>query len=105
MEPILLTLTLATLGELLIQALKPALQPLLNLLNLPADIDPYLYLSLLLGVALALIYRVDLLAALGIGPWTLVGCLTSGLFIGRGANFVHDALAALQGIARSLRSA
>lgn len=102
MEPILLTLTLATLGELLIQALKPALQPLLNLLRLPADIDPYLYL--LLGVALALIYRVDLLAALGIGPWTTVGCLTTGLFLGRGANFVHDALAALQGIAHSLRS-
>ncbi len=100
MEPVLLVVVLATLAELLIEALKPAVQPLFELLGLPAGIDPYLYLSLLLGMALAGIYQVDLLAALGIGPWTWVGVLTTGLFVGRGANFVHEALRRLAGNGR-----
>ena len=49
------------------------------------------YVSVLLGVALCIIYRVDLLLYFNlIPPWPWVGSLITGLLIGRGANFVHD---------------
>ena len=66
MEPILLILTLATLGELIIETLKPAIQPLIDRLKLSEDINPYLYLSLTLGLALAFVYGADLLAVIGV---------------------------------------
>ncbi len=93
MEPILLILTLATLGELIIETLKPGIAPLLTRLNLPADINPYLYLSLTLGLLLAFVYQADLLAAIGLsaGP-TTAGIITTGLFLGRGSNFVSDVI-------------
>lgn len=88
---------LATVIELAIEALKPALDPLLALLNLPPDVNPYLYLSLVAGVVLAAVYGMDALAILGLFPWTAIGMVFTGLFIGRGANFIHDALERLGG--------
>ena len=98
MQPLLLILTLATLGELLIEVLKPGIQPLLTRLNLPENINPYLYLSLTLGLLLAFLYQADLLAAIGLSATpTVAGILTTGLFLGRGSNFVSDVLQRLGG--------
>ena len=44
--------------------------------------------GLVVGVALALSYQVDILAALGLAPST-VGQVVSGALIGRGADYVH----------------
>ncbi len=94
MDPLLLILALATLGELIIEAIKPALNPLITRLNLPADINPYLYISLALGLLLAFVYQADLLTAVGLSAApTTAGILTTGLFLGRGSNFVHDVIA------------
>jgi hypothetical protein len=96
MEPILLVIALATLGELIIEALKPGLQPLIARLSVPPDVNVYLYLSLALGMALAGCYRADLLWAVGLSESaTVVGVITTGLFIGRGANFVSDVISRL----------
>ena len=49
------------------------------------------YLSVLIGVALCIVYQVDLLLYFNlIPPWPWVGSLITGLLIGRGSNFVHD---------------
>ncbi len=93
MEPILLILTLATLGELIIETLKPAIQPLIDRLKLSEDVNPYLYLSLTLGLALAFVYGADLLAVIGLSAApTTAGIITTGLFLGRGSNFVSDVI-------------
>ncbi len=97
MEPVLLVITLATLGELIIEALKPGLEPLIARLSIPPDINVYLYLSLALGVVLAGVYRADLLWAVGLSESaTVVGVVTTGLFVGRGANFVSDVISRLK---------
>ena len=93
MEPILLIIALATLAELIIEALKPGLAPLISRLNLPGDINPYLYISLTLGLILAIVYQADLIAAVGLAAdTTTAGVITTGLFIGRGGNFISDVL-------------
>jgi hypothetical protein len=49
------------------------------------------YIAALVGIALATVYRTDLLAMLGLtSPWPIVGYIVTGLLIGRGSNFVHD---------------
>lgn len=96
-NPYLLVIALAVLGELLIEGIKPGLDPLFARIGVPADVNPYLYLSLALGVLLALVYRVDVLAAAGLAPATVVGIVTTGLLTGRGANYVHDFVALVGG--------
>lgn len=44
--------------------------------------------GLVLGVALCLSYRVDLLAELGLNP-SIVGQVITGALVGRGADYVH----------------
>ena len=58
-----------------------------------AQVAPLRYVALVVGVALAFAYRLDLLLVAfpdvpPFSPW--VGILLTGLVIGRGANFVHD---------------
>ena len=49
------------------------------------------YISLVLGVAIACLYRVDILAATGlIAIHPIVGYVVSGLIIGRGSNYLND---------------
>jgi hypothetical protein len=49
------------------------------------------YAAAVVGVVLAVIYRVDLLAMIGLAPlYPIVGYLITGLIVGRGSNFVHD---------------
>jgi len=50
------------------------------------------YVAALVGVALCLAYRVDLLqASLGLAPgWPPLGQALTGLILGRGANYLHD---------------
>lgn len=89
-----LILTLAVLTEVITEAVKPALAPAGAFLT---RYPVVLYLSLLVGVALAAIARADLLAVLEITATpNPAGYVLTGLIIGRGANFVHDALARLR---------
>ena len=49
------------------------------------------YVSVIIGIALCIVYNVDLLLQFGLVPlWPWVGSMITGLLIGRGANFVHD---------------
>jgi hypothetical protein len=50
------------------------------------------YMSCLVGIGLALVYRVDALGPLfGLSPrWALPGQALTGVLLGRGANFIHD---------------
>lgn len=51
------------------------------------------YISLALGVVMAFLYQIDILASVGVGSvWPLVGYITTGLIIGRGSNYVNDFL-------------
>lgn len=49
-----------------------------------------MYVSLGVGVGLAYLYHLDLLALITGEPATVQGILLSGLAIGRGANYLHD---------------
>lgn len=93
---IAIVVVLAVLGELIIEALKPALRPIIKRLHFPEDIDAYLYLSLVLGVVLALLFEADLLKAIGLespyAPAIWFQRVVTGLLVGRGANFVHKAI-------------
>ena len=49
------------------------------------------YLAALVGVALAIAYRADLLAVFGLVAWSpWIGYVVTGLIIGRGANYLND---------------
>jgi hypothetical protein len=49
------------------------------------------YSAAVAGVVLCVAYAVDMLALAGLeSGWPLVGCVLTGLLIGRGANFVND---------------
>ena len=102
MEPLVLVVTLALLGEVLIEVLKPLVNPVVSLACEYVAIDPergYLYISAFLGVLLAALYRADLLIVIGLpelaGAGSVFGVVATGLIIGRGANFVHDVFSRL----------
>ena len=44
--------------------------------------------GMVLGIGLAVIYRVDLPAELGLGP-TIIGQVITGAIIGRGSEYLH----------------
>ena len=49
------------------------------------------YLAALVGIALAIAYRADVLALFGLVAWTpWIGYVVTGLIIGRGANYLSD---------------
>lgn len=48
------------------------------------------YISLGVGVALAVVYQLDLIAALTGLSVPYAGCVFTGLIIGRGANYIND---------------
>lgn len=49
------------------------------------------YISLVLGVVVALAYNVDILAALGlVAHYAFIGSVVSGIMIGRGGNYLND---------------
>lgn len=99
MEQFLSILALAAVAEVLIETLKPAISPLV-----PRFIkQPYLYLSALVGLALAFNYNADLIAALlsslsdSHSAATPAGVAMTGLLLGRGANVVHDLIDRVRG--------
>ena len=104
MNPLLVITTLAALGEVLIEILKPLLRPVMAWIAATINADVaggWLYLSTGLGVFLALLYQADLLLVVGLppltGPAVYVGPVATGLIIGRGANAVHDVYSRLSG--------
>ena len=55
------------------------------------------YIALAMGVALAVAYDVDILAAMGMTSVVpLVGNIVSGIVIGRGSNYVNDLVGMLR---------
>lgn len=47
--------------------------------------------ALILGLGVAVVYQVDLLAMVGItGTFNYVGALLTGVLISRGGNYIHD---------------
>ena len=49
------------------------------------------YIAALVGIALALLYQVDLLALFGLAAiHPIVGYIITGILIGRGSNYLHD---------------
>ena len=55
---------------------------------------PYMkYVALLVGVGVAVAYKVDIPAMLGLTTaYPIASYLVSGIIIGRGSNYVHDVL-------------
>jgi len=49
-----------------------------------------IYVSALVGVGLALFYKLDLIALIIQQDYTYVGIILTGLAIGRGSNFLHQ---------------
>lgn len=51
------------------------------------------YVSLVTGIALAISYRVDIPALVGLtADLSIIGYIVSGLIIGRGSNYLNDIL-------------
>jgi hypothetical protein len=49
------------------------------------------YVSMLVGIGLALAYRADLLLWFGFPAWhPAIGMVLTGILIGRGSNYMHD---------------
>lgn len=56
------------------------------------------YVALAIGVVLAIAYQIDLLAMVGLfSNIPLVSYIISGIVIGRGSNYVNDAVSMLRG--------
>ena len=90
---------LAMLVELVIEALKPLLDPFFALLRLPETVQPYLYVGSLLGAAVCVLWQVDLATVVGLPAVnrtaTLAAQIATGFIVGRGSNITHDAYARL----------
>jgi hypothetical protein len=99
MQPMIMIVVLAMLGEVVIEALKPLLRPAVAPLAKYENLDPYLYISTAFGMLLSLMYGADMLLAVGLpeltGGYVYVGQIATGLVVGRGANAVHDAITLL----------
>lgn len=58
-----------------------------------AKLTPYSwvlkYVSALVGIGLAFFYRLDAISLVGL-PVSPVGTIITGVFVGRGANFIND---------------
>lgn len=55
------------------------------------------YLTLVLGVAAAVAYKLDVLALVGLpAVYPAVGWVVSGIIIGRGSNYVNDILGSIR---------
>ncbi len=69
----------------------------LSYLFKPVDGQSYAwlkYVALAFGVAIAIAYRIDVLAYFGIlSPVPYVGFIITGIVIGRGSNYVNDVFA------------
>lgn len=97
LEPFLAVLFLAFLAEGLTEYLaRPIIQGLSN--AEPADpAEPYekplwlRYIACLVGIGLALAFKADLFAAVGlaaVNPW--IAYVLTGILAGRGSNYIHD---------------
>ena len=101
MEPVIIIFVLAAFGEVVIEVLKPLLEPGIARLPVPEDVDPYLYLSCSFGLLLSFSYNVNVLDAVGVGVPNATayytGLIATGLILGRGSNFVHNAISRMAG--------
>lgn len=81
----------AMIGEAVIEALAPGLDWVFDLLPLPEGLNPYFYLSLILGLVLAFSYQLDLIRAMGLwSDTTWIGMAMTGIVVSRGSNSVHS---------------
>lgn len=90
MDVLVLALILATLIERFIQmVLKPAMP----------QVAPFAaYVGILLGIALAVIFNVDLFAALGLhSVYPLAGAIASGFVLGGGSHYLNDSISLIRG--------
>lgn len=56
------------------------------------------YVSLVVGIAAAVAYKIDILAMAGLtAAYPYVGFVISGLVIGRGSNYLNDIVALIRG--------
>ena len=90
---------LATIAEALIEHIFAPILDARDPDNMSPEPDQVLnwkalalrYVAALLGVALCVLYQVDLLVYFDlVSPWPWVGYIITGLLIGRGSNFIHD---------------
>jgi hydrogenase/urease accessory protein HupE len=55
------------------------------------------YISLALGIVVAVAYKIDIPAIVGLASeYSVVGYIVSGLIIGRGANYINDIFKLIQ---------
>lgn len=55
------------------------------------------YISLALGIVVAVAYKIDIPAIVGLASeYAVVGYIVSGLIIGRGANYINDIFKLIQ---------
>ena len=83
--------------ESVIEALKPALDPLAAAVRLPEAVNPYLYIGALLGIPGALLIGLNVFEVLGVPPATdgaaVFGMILTGILVGcGGSNAVHQLL-------------
>lgn len=93
-------LMLSAVAEAIIEYfVQPALKPQTAAPTMeepePAGVDwrgmSLRWASAIVGVVLCVAYRVDLLAILGLAsPVPVVGCVLTGVLIGRGSNWLND---------------
>ena len=89
MNEIILILMLAIIVEYIVNIIKPLVPDI--------DYPVPLILSLVIGVALALIVRIDILVALGFEPISeFAGCFLTGLIVSGGSSAVHELIAKLR---------
>lgn len=49
------------------------------------------YIAVVVGIALAIAYRADLLALVGLQAWSpWIGYIITGVIVGRGSNYLND---------------
>lgn len=65
---------------------------------------PYLrYISLVFGILVSVLYRVDILATLGLfGVSPYVGYFMTGIIVGRGSNYLNDIITLIKAKKASL---
>jgi hypothetical protein len=90
LDAVLAVLFLAGIGEAIIEFL---VSPILQKTVTVDDTRDIIYrtISCVLGVVLAVLFAVDALALVGVESGVpYVGCVVTGLLMGRGANWIHD---------------
>lgn len=84
--------------ETVVEILKPLYQPLVD--RFGEKIPFSYYMSILLGIAGALVFTVNGLEMFGLSNNAIVGQVITGLLCSRGSNFVHEVYRKLRTIVK-----